>query len=126
MNAGKLISCFQRWCAEEAADEAGAGAGEQADDDGDGLGEEATSQRVPLKWRGMGAETLASFVLEAYVRRKLVRLQYLGQLARMRRFASVLKPRADFSLGSTASFNGRAIQSGAMSPNADRLSLASY
>jgi len=73
-----------------------------------------------MRWRELNMETLSSMVLQGYLRRKVTRMQYLGQLARLRRFASVLTPRADLGLSATKSFQGRAIQSGAMSPNADR------
>ena len=75
---------------------------------------------VEMKWRDLNVETLATMVLLGYLRRKVIRMQYLGQLARIRRFSSVLTPRADLGLSATKSFHGRAMQSGAMSPNGDR------
>ena len=73
-----------------------------------------------MRWRELNMETLSSMVLQGYLRRKVTRMQYLGQLARIRRFASVLTPRAELGLNATKSFQGRAMQSGAISPNADR------
>ena len=75
---------------------------------------------VEMKWRDLNVETLATMVLLGYLRRKVIRMQYLGQLARIRRFSSVLTPRTDLGLSATKSFHGRAMQSGAMSPNGDR------
>jgi len=49
----------------------------------------------------------------------MLRMQYLGQIARMRRFASCVNPRKDLTLGSTSSINGRAFQSGTLSSHAD-------
>lgn len=56
---------------------------------------------------------------QAYLRRKVLRMQYLGQMARMRRFAASVTPRGHMSLSATSSVNGRAFQSGMVTSHMD-------
>ena len=120
-NALRLRSLFESWCAEAET------------------GWEETNQEAEVKgadagrWNGLGVETLAAFVLQSRIRRKITRLAYLGQLARLKRFATVVKPRGRLSFASTSAigthaqshavptaFHGRPFHSGSLSPKADQ------
>ena len=103
-NATRLFGFFNAWCKEEEADEC-----EQVQE---GEGGE-------VLWRGLGVDTLAAFVVQAYARRKVMRLGYLGQLARLKRFSACVKPRGDMSFSISKSWHGRPFQSGATSPRSN-------
>ena len=100
-NATRLLDFFNAWCKEEEADEC-----EQVQE----------GQGGAVLWRGLGVDTLAAFVVQAYARRKVMRLGYLGQLARLKRFSACVKPRGDMSFSISKSWHGRPFQSGATSP----------
>ena len=68
-NSHRLVRIFQRWCSEETSEV-------ETEVETGAMDEENVEEEV--KWQGLGAETLGSFLLQAYSRRKLTRIAYLG------------------------------------------------